>query len=478
MKIVFELSNLRICLEMLARFQIPAELSQIKQFLAVEAQTDWLDAEMAQLKQRWEAFFAPVLLAAEPIENASATEQEPALVLPEPITPIRFKLPNATVGKTYQAALEWHDELSIRIISLTGLEEAGLIYQPEQNLLSGEPVQAGDYGLQIQYVSAENPEQTQTVLLNFVINSDPKSLWKNIPSQTDSLFWKPDAAYQGATGHYGWQLAAASKRGRSHAHVGSCRDDDFAFCIEPETLWQVVAVTDGAGSSQYSREGARVIAQKSVALLTAQLQHADAQISALIVEWQTTQQASDEAVLKTRLCDLLTQTLQQGVTELEALAREQQGSYRDFYSTLLIAAHKSFPKGEFVVSYWVGDGGLGLYQAGQKIDLLGTGDSGDYAGQTRFLDATSAQPEEVFSRLYCRTVKNFTALVLMSDGITDPLFETDNKLQTLGCWDDFWQHIQPLLAENPMLTAEQLTDWLDFWSAGNHDDRTLAMIYR
>jgi len=478
MKIVFELSNLRICLEMLARFQIPADLNQIKQFLAVEAQTDWLDEEMVQLKQRWDAFFTPALLATATLDNISATEQEPALVLPQPITPIRFKLPNATVGKTYHAALEWHDERPIRIVSLTGLEEVGLSYQPEQNLLSGEPQQAGDYVLQITYCLEENLNLPQVTSLNFVINNDPKSLWQAIPSQPAELFWKPDTAYQGATGHYGWQLAAASKRGRSHAHVGSCRDDDFAFCIEAETLWHVVAVTDGAGSSQYSREGARVIAQQSVALLTAQLQHADAQISALVVKWQTTQQTRDETVLKTLLADLLTQTLQHCVAELEALAQQQHGSYRDFYSTLLIAAHKAFPKGEFVVSYWIGDGGLGLYQAGQKIDLLGTGDSGEYAGQTRFLDASAAQPEEVFNRVYCRTVKNFTALVLMSDGITDPLFETDNKLQTLGCWDDFWQHIQPLLAENPTLTAQQLTDWLDFWSAGNHDDRTLAMIYR
>jgi hypothetical protein len=75
-------------------------------------------------------------------------------------------------------------------------------------------------------------------------------------------------------------------------------------------------------------------------------------------------------------------------------------------------------------------------------------------------------------------VKNFTALVLMTDGISDPLFETDNDLRQLGCWDSFWQQIEPLLSENPELSAQQLTEWLDFWSPGNHDDRTLALIYR
>ena len=32
-------------------------------------------------------------------------------------------------------------------------------------------------------------------------------------------------------------------------------------------------------------------------------------------------------------------------------------------------------------------------------------------------------------------------------------------------------------SKNNELSPSQLLNWLDFWSAGNHDDRTLAIIY-
>jgi hypothetical protein len=65
----------------------------------------------------------------------------------------------------------------------------------------------------------------------------------------------------------------------------------------------------------------------------------------------------------------------------------------------------------------------------------------------------------------------------MTDGITDPLFETDHNLHGVYYWDLLWQRIQPLLTESPELNSQQLLEWLDFWSPGNHDDRTIALIY-
>jgi len=33
-----------------------------------------------------------------------------------------------------------------------------------------------------------------------------------------------------------------------------------------------------------------------------------------------------------------------------------------------------------------------------------------------------------------------------------------------------------LRADNPEIT-KQFSAWMDFWSAGNHDDRTLAIVF-
>jgi hypothetical protein len=67
----------------------------------------------------------------------------------------------------------------------------------------------------------------------------------------------------------------------------------------------------------------------------------------------------------------------------------------------------------------------------------------------------------------------------MTDGITDPKFETDAGLVDPEKWKRFWSEdfgkqvdVSP---ENPDL-QRQFLGWLDFWSRGNHDDRTLAVM--
>ncbi|MDE6741447.1 MAG: protein phosphatase 2C domain-containing protein, partial [Muribaculaceae bacterium] len=69
--------------------------------------------------------------------------------------------------------------------------------------------------------------------------------------------------------------------------------------------------------------------------------------------------------------------------------------------------------------------------------------------------------------------------MLMTDGISDPFFETDANLARKEKWDDLWASITAevdLKDDNPQ-SAPQLLSWLDFWSPGNHDDRTIAILY-
>ena len=63
---------------------------------------------------------------------------------------------------------------------------------------------------------------------------------------------------------------------------------------------------------------------------------------------------------------------------------------------------------------------------------------------------------------------------MMTDGVSDPKFETDANLAKSEKWAALWQKLQPIFqAEQP---AAALEEWLDFWSPGNHDDRTLALF--
>ena len=50
-------------------------------------------------------------------------------------------------------------------------------------------------------------------------------------------------------------------RGRSHAHNGTHCDDDYTIRHHPRTNLHFLAVSDGAGSAQYSRHGSRLAVQ-------------------------------------------------------------------------------------------------------------------------------------------------------------------------------------------------------------------------
>jgi hypothetical protein len=73
----------------------------------------------------------------------------------------------------------------------------------------------------------------------------------------------------------------------------------------------------------------------------------------------------------------------------------------------------------------------------------------------------------------------------MTDGIYDPKFEVESNLENQAHWKQFMEDLggnneakvvvdfkQPATA-----VANNLAQWMDFWSPGNHDDRTLAIIY-
>ena len=87
--------------------------------------------------------------------------------------------------------------------------------------------------------------------------------------------------------------------------------------------------------------------------------------------------------------------------------------------------------------------------------------------------------EELAKRLRFALVPDFKALVLMTDGVSDPYFETDAGLNNTDKWQVLWDELEGAveLSKRGEELDERMLSWLDFWSAGNHDDRTLSLIY-
>ena len=113
-----------------------------------------------------------------------------------------------------------------------GMENVGLIYDSENHTITGIPHQPGDFEFVIFFESEASNSQSKKIdkKLKIYINPDPKSLWKDLPSDKSDAYWKEDyaaLAFKTPTN----EIVAASQRGRSHAHEGKFRDDDFKFCV-------------------------------------------------------------------------------------------------------------------------------------------------------------------------------------------------------------------------------------------------------
>ena len=123
----------------------------------------------------------------------------------------------------------------------------------------------------------------------------------------------------------------------------------------------------------------------------------------------------------------------------------------------------------------MGDGAAAIFDpAIQKIKLLGEVDSGQYSGETQFLTLAEANAEKITARIYTDIRDYPPILILMTDGVSDPKFHSDVQLNTFETWQIFWQELrEPLQKEQP---EKALEEWLDFFSKGEHDDRTLAMF--
>ncbi|MBD0279985.1 MAG: protein phosphatase 2C domain-containing protein, partial [Flavisolibacter sp.] len=82
-------------------------------------------------------------------------------------------------------------------------------------------------------------------------------------------------------------------------------------------------------------------------------------------------------------------------------------------------------------------------------------------------------------------VDDFSYLFLMSDGIYDPKFVVEANLQDIRKWKEFLADlggknedgIKVELTPDNKDIRDQLSAWMDFWSAGNHDDRTLVIVF-
>ncbi|UTO20887.1 protein phosphatase 2C domain-containing protein [Acinetobacter sp. Z1] len=387
-----------------------------------------------------------------------------------------FQIPNARVGQIYQAKIQMQHPIKQPVyICADRIEisdDLGLCFNQDMQQLQGTPLQAGEFKLNFQYKINQEQVDWQQGEVTFIVTPDPRSLWQINEPDANEPYQKShsDSDYIQAEN---FKIAASSQRGRSHEHAGSFRDDDLLIKQIDNSDWAILIVADGAGSADFSRRGSQLAVQSMGQILLDDLKQRQAHLDQLIAGWQVAEVDQQLQALGQQLQDLFYQAALTAVEAIEHEAHQQQVDVKKFSTTLLAAIVKQQPERTLISSFWIGDGAIAVYSP-DKIRLMGKPDGGEFAGQTRFL---SRQVVNQFSaQVNIGYFQDCQAVLLMTDGISDPRFETDAGLNNLQKWQQLWQEIQPKLQhEKP---DQALLEWSKFFSAGHHDDRTLAVLWQ
>lgn len=435
---------------------------------------------------------------AEIIENALADEfketiPEPAQIEEKTVasTPLEtgvYQFVNAMVGKPYQAKFDLKS-LSIETAEIDAqfgeqIGRLGLTAKREGDIFEIEGVPnaeaQGEHDIYLDYVP-ENDARVHRKTFTLLINPDPKSLWKNVEPEA-SLPHRKDHESSKQILTENFKIVAASRRGRSHAHEGKFREDDFEIraC---ENGWHALIVADGAGSASLSREGSRLACQTAMEFVEKSIAELlEPKFAALIEEFAVAPSEKNRKELKNLLYQVLCGAAFAAYKRLEQESTATGNAIKDYSTTFLLSIVKKCARGFFIAGFGIGDGAIGIYsESNGTIKLLMSPDGGEFSGQTRFLTMREVigDGNEMLRRVNFKLFDEFTILALMTDGISDPKFGTDNNLVSFEKWKEFVAELLKQIDFNRSndASAEQLLNYMDFWSPGEHDDRTLAILY-
>ncbi|KZE80992.1 hypothetical protein AV926_09475 [Myroides marinus] len=394
-------------------------------------------------------------------------------------------LPNGEVDRYYEYSFELINYPNLIITRIIGLEEVNLNFDLNSNTISGIPSNMTSSKLDIYFnhkKDSESKEEKKSIY--FMINANPRSLWKDLPSDKEGLYAKEDRIIDRGA-FLDKKIISASVRGRSHAHVGSYRDDSYSF-IELSNGWSLAAVADGAGSAQYSRQGAHLATtfirdyfrnEEVLSKLNLLIDKYFEENSNRVIEEELNIPDDISSILSTSILDLF--------SYLQSFSEENNLLLEDIHTTLALTLCKKYDCGYLVLTYSVGDCPIVVYSEDRNtVNVLNTLDVGEFSGGTRFVTMKEIYQDSLSPRLRMYFIPSFTYLFIMSDGIYDPKFGTESNLMSIEHWNSF---ILDLKGDNEdgigvdflvdTTAEENLLQWMNFWSKGNHDDRTLLIIY-
>ena len=310
----------------------------------------------------------------------------------------------------------------------------------------------------------------------------------------------------------------------------------LSFYFNESTGWGSVAVADGAGSYKYSRQGSKIACdaveeyvktgftnELITELETLLIKYNEIETTPKIVEITnevdkgieglntneiTSEPTLDDIQISNDEINEVVEESLESITnkikgflyknigsaafnihkKIETFAIENKHSVKDYGSTLIFVLYKKMDFGYCILSFGVGDCPIAVINKDEtKSQLLNWLDVGEFGGGTRFITMPEIFQDStnLMSRINFKIIDDFSYLILMTDGIYDPKFVVEANLDKTEKWKEFIEDLKGENADkigvifdpNNSKIANQLSAWMDFWSAGNHDDRTLAIVF-
>ena len=283
----------------------------------------------------------------------------------------------------------------------------------------------------------------------------------------------------------GWRLLSASVRGRGHKHDALFCDDSGRFLrVGP---WYVLLASDGAGSAKFSRIGSQLACDAAAYRLERELLKCDlscielsepdlkaiqdspgsdlrlsgviealqlafSDVNAAIGDWVADRNQPAPDISSERA---YVDSVMRG-TGSEASRRVPEASpetpllvlHSDLHCTLLacLVASLSFRRTDgtrskitLAVTCAIGDG---MIVGFRKSDLphptlmLMAPDTGQFAGQTQFVNDKTAEPDAIRARIHATFLgapEDLVAVIAMSDGVADDYYDGQSGMERLYC---------------------------------------------
>ena len=395
-------------------------------------------------------------------------------------------LPSARAGHPYrmQISRDLFQSNLKAIDSLEGLEKTGLHFFPDKKQITGVPKKSGSFDLlfNIREYNESGKEQMSTHTLKLIVEED-----YNFPlDEVDESdpYWKPDEDVcavpvnkDGKT-RLKKDMVAASMRGFRQIEKGKIREDDFNIQYDPKTRWYALAVSDGAGKSKFSRKGSEIACDSAVKSILDRLKAQSKSLKKLTIKYSRRKSEHVRKEIIGRLHDVIARSATDAYSNIVDEAARQKHEPADFATTLLLCICKKFEFGWLIGAFGVGDGAICAYQKNKwYANLMGGMES---PPEKYFLTTPGIiQPSELERRICFTIIDDFSALFLMTNGVSNPKFGCASDMPCFELWDKFWDELNSQVDFSGKINdvGEELLKWLGFWTPGKNDDRTIAVLF-